>query len=110
MTEPTAFRPATLAAVSAIGAQIGVARRDLRWSSTFLAERMGIGARLIRRIEAGHPGARLGTVFEAAITCGVPLFGVDPEDLGRVARQERDRLALLPARVPAQLVILDDDF
>jgi hypothetical protein len=51
-------------------------------------------------------------VLEAAIVCGVPLFGVEPDELRRVADTERTRLALLPERVrdSAGSGEVDDDF
>jgi hypothetical protein len=42
--------------------------------------------------------------------CGVPLFGVDPAELPRIAEREQGRLALLPTRVRKKPVVIDDDF
>ena len=105
------YLPATQHALSALGAQVAAARRQAGWSTAELAERLGVSRNLITRIEQGAPGTAIGTVLEAAVVCGVPLFGVDPDELGRVAATERTRLALLPERVrsagPGQV---DDDF
>lgn len=63
------------------------------------------------RVVNGAPGTSIGIVFEAAVICGVPLFGADSEhDLARIAMAEKGRLALLPARVRPQVTELDDDF
>ncbi len=102
--------PATYAALDAMGAQIAIARRELGWSAVELGERLGTTAALVTRIEKGAPGTAIGTVFEAAVICGVPLFGAGPERLPEVAEQTRTRLALLPQRVPARRVEVDDDF
>ena|SRR5690348_6832728 len=110
MTRAHPYRDSTLAAVAAIGGQIAVARRELLWTSALLAEQTGVSPALIRRIEAGRPTVGVGSVFEAAIACGVPLFGVEAGELGRVAARQRDRLALLPSRVRTPLIVLDDDF
>lgn len=102
--------PATYAALNAMGAQIAIARRELGWSAVELAERLGTTAALVTRIEKGAPGTAIGTVFEAAVICGVPLFGTGPERLPEVAEQSRTRLALLPQRVAARGVEVDDGF
>jgi hypothetical protein len=52
----------------------------------------------------------VGTVLEAAIVCGVPLFRGDVDELGDVAARDRARLALLPQRVPQRRIEIDDDF
>ncbi len=94
-----AYLPATLDAVKVLGAQVAVARRELGWSAAELAQRLGVSAPLVSRLENGHPTTQIGTVFEAAVICGVPLFATDPSELGRLAEHERRRVALLPARV-----------
>jgi transcriptional regulator with XRE-family HTH domain len=105
-----AYLPATRRALEALGAQVGVARRELGWTAAELAERLGVNPQLIGRIEKGAPGTAIGTVFEAAILCGVPLYGVEASGLDEVAHRERDRLALLPARVRSRAPEVDDDF
>lgn len=104
------YLPATRRALDLLGAQVAIARRELGWTAADLAERLGVTAALVARIEKGAPGTAIGTVLEAAIVCGVPLFGVDPGDLGDLAERQRDRLALLPARVRSAAADLDDDF
>jgi len=49
-------------------------------------------------------------VLEAAVVCGVPLYGVDPQRLGEVSERARARLALLPQRVDVRPVEVDDAF
>jgi transcriptional regulator with XRE-family HTH domain len=104
------YLPTTKHALDLLGAQIGVARRELGWTAAGLAERLGVSVDLVARIERGAPSTAVGTVFEAAVLCGVPLYGADPADLGAVADRQRARLALLPARVRGRRVEVSDDF
>lgn len=110
MKKARAYLPATLDAVSVMGAQIGAARRELGWTAAELADRVGVSAPVIARLENGAPGTAIGTVFEAAVLCGVALFGVDSSGLRMVTELERTRLALLPTRVRKRAVEVDDDF
>jgi transcriptional regulator with XRE-family HTH domain len=105
-----AYLPATEQALSVLGSQIAVARRELKWTAAQLAERLGVDPQLVGRIERGAPGTAIGTVFEAALLCGVPLFGVPPDSLGDLAERQRARLALLPAAVRSRTVEVRDDF
>jgi transcriptional regulator with XRE-family HTH domain len=105
-----AYLPATRAAVATLGAQIGAARRELGWTAAQLADRLGVSAPVVSRIENGSPGTAIGTVLEAAIVCGVPLYATDPAELPTLAETTRTRLALLPARVRKKPVEIDDDF
>jgi len=105
-----AYLPATLEALSALGAQIAAARRELGWTGVELAERLGVSPQLVTRIEKGAAGTAVGTVLEAAVVCGVPLYGVDPQRLGEVSERARARLALLPQRVDVRPVEVDDAF
>jgi len=104
------YLPATTHALQALGAQIAAARRELGWSAAELAGRLGVTPPLVTRIEKGAPGTAVGTVLEAAIVCGVPLFGVDADELGDVAARDRARVALLPQRVHQRRIEIDDDF
>jgi len=110
MKRRLSYLPATLDALAILGAQIAAARRELGWTAAELAERVGVTAPLISRIENGRPTTQIGTVFEAAVLCGVPLFGKDSTELGATARGERNRLALLPTRVRKPPLIIDNDF
>jgi len=105
-----AYLPATEQAASALGAQIATARRELGWTQDQLAGRLGVTRQLVARIENGAPGATLGVVLEAAIVCGIRLFGVARDDLSLVADRERARAALLPARVRQQPMEIPNDF
>lgn len=102
--------PATKDALTVLGAQIAAARRELGWTAAELAERVGVSAPVISRIENGHPTTQIGTVFDAAVLCGVPLFAPDAATLSRLAANARNQLALLPRRVRPARVELNDDF
>ncbi|SDS83879.1 Helix-turn-helix [Nocardioides scoriae] len=96
--------------MNALGLQIAVARRELGWTAAELASRLGVTKQTVLRIENGSPNTAIGTALEAAVLCGIALFGPDPHDSARVADQERARLALLPARVRLNTPELDNDF
>lgn len=110
MKRTRSYLPTTTSALSVLGSQIAAARRELGWTAADLAERLGVNVQLIRKIEQGAPGTAIGTVFEAAVLCGVSLFGVDPADLEDLAMRERARLALLPARTRRKKIQVSDDF
>ncbi|MCI2239624.1 helix-turn-helix transcriptional regulator [Paenibacillus sp. TRM 82003] len=110
MKRTRSLLPATTHALTALGAQIAAGRREHGWSAADLAGRLGVAPALVGRIERGAPGTAVGTVLEAAIVCGVPLFSVDAEELPGVAALARDRLALLPRRVHRRRIEIDDDF
>lgn len=104
------YLPATESALAVLGGQVAVARREIGWTAGELAERLGVTPALVARIERGAPTTSIGTVFEAAVLCGVPLFGVDATELGDLAQRQRDRVALLPARVRSSAKPVANDF
>lgn len=110
MKRDRSYLPITVEAAQALGAQIAAARRELGWTAAELASRLGVGIPTVARIEKGATSTAIGTVLEAAVLCGVPLFGPDRQDVGRAADQARARLALLPERVRGTTIDLDNDF
>lgn len=110
MSATTNYLPATERAVAALGAQIASARRELGWTQEELAGRLGVTRHLVARIEAGSLATTIGVAFEAAVICGVQLFGVDAAELGHVVERERARVALLPARVRTRVPVISNDF
>ncbi len=97
-------------AARVLGLQVAQARRERRWTAGELAARANISAVTLRKVERGDPTVALGTALEVAVLVGVPLFGADPSELGRIAAREHDRLALLPERVRVGQREPDDDF
>ena len=83
------------AVVRILGESIRAARLRRGWSVAVLAERVGVTAQTITRIERGAPGVAIGTVFEAAHLTGVNLYGENRDQVGRTVTRE---LALLPQR------------
>jgi len=85
----------TRAAVLILGESIRAGRLRRGWSVAALAERVGVSAPTITKIERGDPSVAIGTAFEAARIVGVELFGGQEDLAGHVVRNE---LALLPQR------------
>lgn len=92
-----------------LGQQIAIGRRERRWTVAELAERVGASPPTISRIEKGDPSVGLGVAFDTASILGIPLFSGDATLRSAVEAGDRDRLALLPARVRRQRKV-DDDF
>jgi transcriptional regulator with XRE-family HTH domain len=94
-----------------LGAQIRLARRERRWSQDELAQRAGITARTVYKIEHGDLSVGLGAAFEAAALLGVPLFHAERSRLRADLDRTEARSTLLPRPTrsrPSNEV--DDDF
>lgn len=78
-----------------LGERVRAGRLRRGWSVATLAERVGVSAPTITKIERGNPSVAIGTVFEAARLVGVELFGGNEDLAGHVVSNE---LALLPKR------------
>lgn len=89
---------------------VAAGRRERGWTATELAERLGVSAQTLRRLERGSPTVAVGLVFEAALLCGVELFSTPSDQLDRLARDAQTRAALVPARLRPTPVSIDDDF
>lgn len=87
-------QPATRDAISILGVQVRLARRERGWSSRDLADRIGVSRATVLSIENGAPGTSIANAFNAATMAGVPLFGTgDPTELARMRREGEERLA-----------------
>jgi transcriptional regulator with XRE-family HTH domain len=93
-----------------LGEQIRMARRARGWSQQELADRAGITAPTLRKVENGNLGVALGTAFEVAALTGVPLFYDDRERLSMDLDRTQARSALLPRRVSTRRGHVHDDF
>jgi transcriptional regulator with XRE-family HTH domain len=93
---PRPHSPYAVEAARLLGAQIRLARRERRWSQDELAERVGITARTVYKIEHGDLSVGLGATFEAAALLGVPLFHAERSRLGADLDRIEARSALLP--------------
>lgn len=109
MTGTRTFSPLTREAAELLGARVRLARRERRWTLQELADRVGVTAVTMRKVERGDPSVGLGVAFESAVVVGVPLFDQDRSRLALEAAQVGDRLAVLPklVRKPTEV---DDDF
>ena len=100
----------TKEALQLLGASIKVHRLRRRWSIDELAQRVGVSHPTIIKVERADPTVAVGTMFEAAVLVGVPLFDVDP----LVHARHQDRLAtelkLLPKAARRPAIEADDDF
>lgn len=104
------YLPGATAAVAALGSMVAAGRRERGWTATEFAERLGTSVQTLRRLEKGSPTVAVGLIFEAALLCGVELFSTPSDQLDRLAREARLRVALLPERVRSTSVSIDDDF
>jgi len=109
MKRPRVTSPVAREAISLLGANVRLGRRQRRWTVAELAERVGVSETTMLKVERGDPGVRLGIAFEAAALVGVPLFAEQGSRRALEAARVEDRLALLPQRIrpPAEA---DDDF
>ncbi len=109
MKRPHSFSPVALEAAQLLGARVRLARRERRWTLQELAERVGVTAVTMRKVERGDPTVGLGIAFEAAAVTGVPLFDPDRSRRSLEAARIEDRLAVLPQLVRGPATV-DDDF
>lgn len=92
--------PAARDALVTFGHQIRLARHERNWTAAELADRIGVSPNTVLAIESGAPGTAIGTVLNAAVLVGLPLFGAeDKAELARIRRRGEERLALMPSRV-----------
>lgn len=92
--------PAARDAIAVLGRQIRLARHERNWTAAELAARVGVSPKTILAVESGATGTAIGTVLNAAVLVGLPLFGVDDQaELARMRRRGEERLALIPSRV-----------
>lgn len=109
---PIAMMSAASDAARVLGSQIRQARHEREWTVADLAKRVGVSSATIRAVEKGAPGTAIGTVLNAAVLTGVPLFGVeDKAELARMRLRGEERLALIGQRVrPPRSRFTETDF
>jgi transcriptional regulator with XRE-family HTH domain len=95
---PHAYSPQTIEAAKLLGEQIRLARLERRWTLEELAERVGVNHTTMRKVERGDLTVGLGPALEAATLVGIPLFALDPAQLGLERRDTQARLAMIPSR------------
>jgi transcriptional regulator with XRE-family HTH domain len=104
------FSRQTLQAASLLGLQIKEARVKQQWATSELAERAGISAPTLLKVERGDPTVGLGVALDVAGLVGVPLFFEEPGRLGREVARQRELVTLLPQRVRTSDEDVNDDF
>ena len=67
MSKARSYSQYTKEAAVLLGRLIKLGRKNRRWSTIDLAERVGVSRLTLRRIERGDPGCSVGLVFEAAV-------------------------------------------
>lgn len=102
------FSTVTEEAGRLLGAQIQLGRRQRRWTLQELADRVGVTAVTMRKVERGDLTVGLGIAFEAATLVGVPLFHEDSLVRSLEKGRVEARLSVLPKAV--RLPRADDDF
>ncbi len=102
--------PEAVDATAVLGQRIRLARQQRGWTAAKLAQLLGVSRPTVTAIETGQLHVAVGTVFSAAALTGVRLFGAEGTELVRLRRAGADTLALLPARVHAEMIEIDDDF
>lgn len=107
---PRTYSNYALEAVSLLGKQIKLARKQRKWTEHELADRAGIARATLQKIEKGEPGCAIGLVFEVAALIGVKLFDADEKTLAERHGRMDDRLAVLPKSVHKSVKAVVDDF
>ncbi len=71
---PRPYSRLTKDALTLLGAQVRLARKQCGMTEMELAERAGVARSTLQLIEKGDPRVEIGLVFEAATLAGVSLF------------------------------------
>ena len=100
----------TIEAATLLGEQIKLGRKQKRWTENELAERVGISRATLQKIEKGDMSCAIGLVFEVATLVNIPLFEQDIYPLFKQVEHMRDKVALLPQRIRARHIAVDDNF
>lgn len=91
-----------------LGGMIRAGRIERAWSAQELADRLDCSRASLIRIENGHPGCEIGTVFEAAALVGIKLFDADTTVLQELSGQVSGKIALLPKSVRKSQKVNDE--
>jgi transcriptional regulator with XRE-family HTH domain len=97
-------------AMLVLGQLIRINRIERKLSVAQLAERVGVSRDMMQRIEQGDPRCGIGSVFEAAVICGVPLFEDDRSQLTMRVSEQKEKLRLLPKSIRKIKRAVKDDF
>jgi transcriptional regulator with XRE-family HTH domain len=100
----------TREALTLLGKQVRLARKQRRMSEFDLAGRIGVARSTLQLIEKGDPKVEIGLAFEAAIIAGVPLFVPEATTLALQHERLDDKLALLPHSIRRPRREVSDEF
>lgn len=100
----------TTEALTLLGKQVRLARKQRRMSEVDLAARVGIARSTLQLIEKGDAKVEIGLAFEAAIIAGVNLFVPEASSLAAQGERIDDKLALLPRSIRRPRKEVNDDF
>lgn len=92
-----------------LAAAIRSGRLARGWTVAELAERVGVSLGTMRSVERGQPGVAIGTVLEAAVLVGFPLFHNEALVRAQHRALQAQTLALLPSTARRRAEV-DDDF
>lgn len=106
----TLLHPQSAEALAVLGGTIRAQRVLRGMTQQQVADWFGYSRDTVRSIEAGDQGVSIGRVFNVAVHVGVPLFGMDAEELHRAAHDTTRLTALLQQRVVPAADEVDDDF
>lgn len=110
MTKQRTYSKYTLEAVTLLGEQIKLGRKQRKWTEQNLADRAGMSRATLQKIEKGATTCAIGLVFETAMLVGVNLFDKENSPLWKNIEHTRDKIALLPKRIPTNTKKVYDDF
>lgn len=110
MASATVNMPEAMAGARVLGQMVAAHRRERGLTAAELAELVGVSVPTLRKVERGDPTVALGTALHAAVIVGVQLFGAEGRELAELVARGEQELALLPARVRAGRVEIDNDF
>jgi DNA-binding XRE family transcriptional regulator len=107
---PRPYSRLTKDALTLLGAQVRLARKQRGMTEMELAERAGIARSTLQLIEKGDPRVEIGLVFEAATLAGVSLFMPEATSLAPQIERLEDKLALLPRSIRRPKGTVNDEF
>jgi transcriptional regulator with XRE-family HTH domain len=107
---PRPYSRLTNDALTLLGAQVRLARKQRRMTEMELAARTGIARSTLQLIEKGDPRVEIGLVFEAAVLAGVSLFVPEAASLAPQIERLQDKLALLPRSIRRSNGTVNDEF
>jgi transcriptional regulator with XRE-family HTH domain len=100
----------TQEALLLLGSLIQKERLVTGTSQLLLAERLGVSRQTVASLEKGDPRVAIGTVFEAAVTLGIPLLAEDSQQIKQSQQLLANLEGILPKRAGDKGAEIDDDF